>query len=105
MLAEALAEKGYVVLATNHPGTTSRDSLPERTVMIWERAKDMSEILNWAENPTIEGLSGAVLWPYQGCKFRRSNSSEYLRRIWAMMRAISTIVLVKRADGHQFQAT
>ena len=56
-LAEALAEKGYVVLATNHPGTTSRDSLPERTVMIWERAKDLSEILNWAENPRIEGLS------------------------------------------------
>ena len=56
-LAEALAEKGYVVLATNHPGTTSRDSLPERTVMIWERAKDLTEILNWAENPTIEGLS------------------------------------------------
>ena len=87
-LAEALAEKGYVVLATNHPGTTSRDSLPERTVMIWERAKDLSEILNWAENPTIEGLSldtanisvagfslgGTVLWPYQGCKFRRPNS-------------------------------
>lgn len=56
-LAEALAEKGYVVLAANHPGTTSRDSLPERTVMIWERAKDLTEILNWAENPTIEGLS------------------------------------------------
>ena len=56
-LAEALAEKGYVVLAANHPGTTSRDSLPERTVMIWERANDLSEILNWAENPTIEGLS------------------------------------------------
>ena len=56
-LAEALAEKGYVVLATNHPGTTSSDSLPERTVMIWERAKDLTEILNWAENPTIEGLS------------------------------------------------
>jgi len=56
-LAEALAEKGYVVLATNHLGTTSRDSLPERTVMIWERAKDLTEILNWAENPTIEGLS------------------------------------------------
>ena len=56
-LAEALAEKGYVVLATNHPGTTSSDSLPERTVMIWERAKDLTEILNWTENPTIEGLS------------------------------------------------
>ena len=54
-LAEALAEKGYVVLATNHPGTTSRDSLPERTVMIWERAKDLSEILNWAENPKLRG--------------------------------------------------
>ena len=50
-------KKGYVVLATNHPGTTSRDSLPERTVMIWERAKDLTEILNWAENPRIEGLS------------------------------------------------
>ena len=29
-LAEALAEQGYVVLAANHPGTTSRDSLPEK---------------------------------------------------------------------------
>jgi len=56
-LAEALAEKGYVVLAANHPGTKSRDSLPEKTVMIWERANDLSAILNWAEIPTIEGLS------------------------------------------------
>ena len=39
--------------------TTSRDSLPERTVMIWERAKDLTEILNWAENPTIESLDTA----------------------------------------------
>jgi len=56
-LAEALAEKGYVVLAANHPGTTSRDSLPEKTVMIWERVNDLSAILNWAETPTIAGLS------------------------------------------------
>ena len=67
-LAEALAEKGYVVLAANHPGTTSRDSLPERTVMIWERAKDLSEILNWAKNPRIEGCP----WILQIYRWRAS---------------------------------
>lgn len=98
-LAEGLAEKGYVVLAANHPGTTSRDSLPERTVMIWERANDLSEILNWAENPTIEGLSldtenisvagfslgGHSALAISGLQVSKANSIEYCDRnpdIW-----------------------
>lgn len=45
-IASELARTGMIVAATNHPGTTSRDSLPERTVMIWERSKDVSAMLD-----------------------------------------------------------
>ena len=55
-LAEALVKLGYVVIAANHAGTTSRDSYPERTVMIWERARDLARLLDWAETNPIEGL-------------------------------------------------
>lgn len=98
-MAEALAAKGYVVLATNHPGTTSRNSLPERTVMIWERAQDLHELLNWAENPTIDSLSldaknaaaigfslgGHSALAVAGLQVSKSNFIEYCERnpkIW-----------------------
>ena len=45
-LAGPLAEDGWIVAAPNHPGTTSRDSLPERTIMPWERTADMRAILD-----------------------------------------------------------
>lgn len=44
-LATALAARGFIVAAPNHPGTTSRDSLPSETVKIWERPADMSAVL------------------------------------------------------------
>ena len=55
-IAAALAERGLIVAAPNHPGTTSRDSLPERTIMPWERAWDMTAVLDHLERDPPPGL-------------------------------------------------
>lgn len=55
-LARHLATLGYMVIATNHPGTTSRDSLPARTVQIWERPADMRAMLDWLETDPLPGF-------------------------------------------------
>ncbi|POO56843.1 alpha/beta hydrolase family protein [Agrobacterium rosae] len=44
-LATALAEAGFLVVAPDHPGTTSGDSTPEDTPKIWERTDDISTII------------------------------------------------------------
>ncbi|SPF79772.1 alpha/beta hydrolase family protein [Pseudoprimorskyibacter insulae] len=56
-LAAHLANRGYLVIGTNHPGTTSRDSLPERTVMIWERPADLTAMLNWLQGGGLAGFA------------------------------------------------
>ncbi|MCP5073026.1 MAG: prolyl oligopeptidase family serine peptidase [Rhodobacteraceae bacterium] len=43
-----LADRGMIVIATNHPGTTSRDSTPEQTLKIWERPADISALIDFA---------------------------------------------------------
>lgn len=45
-LAAGLAERGALVLVLNHPGTTSGDSSPRRTVRLSERAADLSAALD-----------------------------------------------------------
>lgn len=45
-LASKLAEAGYIVAAPNHPGTTSGDSLPSETPKIWQRTRDLSDVLD-----------------------------------------------------------
>lgn len=45
-IGKALADKGMIVIAPNHPGTTSRDSTPESTVKTWERPDDISTIID-----------------------------------------------------------
>lgn len=45
-LAAGLAERGALVLVLNHPGTTSGDSSPRRTVRLSERAADVSAALS-----------------------------------------------------------
>ncbi len=55
-LATHLADLGYLVIATNHPGTTSRDSLPARTVQVWERPADMTAMLDWLESDPLPGF-------------------------------------------------
>ncbi|MCG8595590.1 MAG: hypothetical protein MI785_14680 [Kiloniellales bacterium] len=45
-LAAGLAERGALVVVMNHPGTTSGDSSPRRTVRLSERAADLSAALD-----------------------------------------------------------
>lgn len=45
-LSSELALRGALVVAVNHPGTTSGDSSPRRTARIDERAKDLSAALD-----------------------------------------------------------
>lgn len=65
-LAGPLAEDGWIVAAPNHPGTTSRDSLPERTIMPWERTADMRAVLDMLEgdSPVPADGAGAVAIGY-----------------------------------------
>ena len=53
-IASYLAKQGMVVIATNHPGTTSRDSIPQETVKIWQRPDDLSAILDHVEQSLIK---------------------------------------------------
>ncbi|MCX5493988.1 dienelactone hydrolase family protein [Kaistia dalseonensis] len=44
-IARPLVEAGFVVAGPNHPGTTSGDSTPADTPKLWERTRDMSDVL------------------------------------------------------------
>ena len=45
-LASALAHKGYIVAAVNHPGTTSKDRSPEAAAQLWLRPADLSRAID-----------------------------------------------------------
>lgn len=45
-LSSALVKAGYMVLAVNHPGSTSGDSSPRRSVRLGQRVKDLSSALD-----------------------------------------------------------
>ncbi len=46
-LAASLAEEGYIVAGVNHPGNNALEPLtPEGFTLWWERATDVSEVLN-----------------------------------------------------------
>ena len=55
-LAAHLAISGMIVVAPNHPGTTSRDSDPHQTVKVWERPQDLSAILDFLQATPPAGL-------------------------------------------------
>ncbi|WP_216824659.1 alpha/beta hydrolase family protein [Paragemmobacter aquarius] len=55
-IGSALASKGIIVAAVNHPGTTSGDSQPSRTVMPWERTEDLSTILDYLQADAPQGM-------------------------------------------------
>jgi predicted dienelactone hydrolase len=48
-IAASLADKGMIVIAANHPGTTSGDSTPAQTLKMWERPADQSALIDLAE--------------------------------------------------------
>ena len=55
-LAGYLASQGMIVAAPDHPGTTSGDSDPFRTPLVWERIADMKAALDLMESATPVGL-------------------------------------------------
>ena len=56
-IATRLADEGAIVVSTNHPGTTSRDSHPRETIKLWQRTADFSAILDHLQNDAPFGLS------------------------------------------------
>ncbi|MCL2893010.1 alpha/beta hydrolase family protein [Brenneria tiliae] len=55
-LAHALAQKGYIVAAPNHPGTTFMDMNPAVAARLWLRPNDVSRVITaLQENPDIAG--------------------------------------------------
>lgn len=54
--ASALAAQGFVVAAPNHPGTTSGDSDPFQTPMVWQRTADLSATLDRLLTDPPQGL-------------------------------------------------
>ncbi|MDH5938267.1 alpha/beta hydrolase family protein [Vibrio splendidus] len=53
-LATELTSRGYIVAATDHPGTTSFDQSPEQAAKWWERPRDITR--------TLDYLLSEVLW-------------------------------------------
>ncbi|AZE95608.1 putative lipoprotein signal peptide [Pseudomonas orientalis] len=45
-LASALAQRGYIVAAVNHPGTTSKDRSTNAAAQLWQRPKDLSRAID-----------------------------------------------------------
>lgn len=45
-VAEALVEKGYVVAAPDHPGTTAFDRSPVQAARLWQRPRDLSRVID-----------------------------------------------------------
>jgi predicted dienelactone hydrolase len=45
-LASALARKGYIVAAVNHPGTTTHDRNPQAAAQLWQRSVDLRRTID-----------------------------------------------------------
>jgi predicted dienelactone hydrolase len=58
-LATELAKAGFVVAGPNHPGTTSGYSTPGDTPKLWQRAADLSAVI---DRLTGKGVAGDGQW-------------------------------------------
>jgi predicted dienelactone hydrolase len=45
-LASALAQQGVIVVAANHPGSTTGDSVPARSAELWLQTEDISALIS-----------------------------------------------------------
>ncbi len=45
-LASALAQKGYIVAAINHPGSTTHDRSPQAAAQLWQRPVDLRRAID-----------------------------------------------------------
>ncbi|MGL5389701.1 MAG: alpha/beta hydrolase family protein [Serratia sp. (in: enterobacteria)] len=66
-LASALAQQGMIVIAANHPGSTSGDSIPVKSIELWQQTRDISALIDamlkdntWQPriNPQAIGVAG-----------------------------------------------
>ncbi|WP_061040243.1 alpha/beta hydrolase family protein [Vibrio coralliirubri] len=85
-LATELANRGYIVAAVDHPGTTSFDQSPVQAAKWWERPRDITRILDYllseiqwkqavnADNITAIGhsLGGWTVMQLAGAKIDRA---------------------------------
>ena len=55
-LATRLAAAGFIVIAPDHPGSTSGDSDPAKTLQIWNRPADISALIDWISSSPPLGL-------------------------------------------------
>jgi predicted dienelactone hydrolase len=55
-LATRLAAAGFIVIAPDHPGSTSGDSDPAKTLQIWDRPADISALIDWISTSPPVGL-------------------------------------------------
>ncbi len=46
-LARSLSQRGYLVAAINHPGTSTRSRDPQQAQQLWERTRDLSRIVDY----------------------------------------------------------
>lgn len=90
-LSSELALRGAIVLSVNHPGSTSGDSSPRRTVELGKRAKDLTAALDQVlsdpsfaafidtDNITSSGFSlgGATALNLAGIRFDRQRYANY----------------------------
>ncbi|WP_436643817.1 alpha/beta hydrolase family protein [Microbaculum sp. FT89] len=94
-LSSALAARGAMVLAVNHPGSTTGDSSPRRSVKLDERAADLSVALDrLLETPVFAdhidreridalgfSLGGATALGLGGLRFDRELWGQYCDRL------------------------
>ncbi|KZL28730.1 Alpha/beta hydrolase family protein [Pseudovibrio sp. Ad37] len=92
-LFSALAKKGAMVVAVNHPGSTSGDSSPRRSILLDERAKDLSATLDTILNdPNFNryidqsqiiaagfSMGGASVLNLAGARWDREKFSQYCK--------------------------
>ncbi|WP_367717255.1 alpha/beta fold hydrolase [Nitratireductor sp. GISD-1A_MAKvit] len=94
-LSSALAQRGAMVLAVNHPGSTSGDSSPRRSMRLDERAADLVAALDTLlEEPAFAdrvdrsriaslgfSLGGATALNLAGLRFDRDAYGGYCKRM------------------------
>jgi predicted dienelactone hydrolase len=94
-LSSALAARGVLVAAINHPGSSSGDSSPRRSILLHERATDLTALLDHVLADPVFGsrvdrtrivalgfsLGGATVLMAAGARFDRAAYRDYCTRM------------------------
>nr|BFE95394.1 hypothetical protein GCM10020185_59300 [Pseudomonas brassicacearum subsp. brassicacearum] len=60
-LASALAQKGYIVAAINHPGSTTHDRSPQAAAQLWQRPVDLRRVIDAVTTQPEKNLAGSPM--------------------------------------------